>query len=293
MLKIVYLYTSWCDYSFVQYIEKNFKITTINVKSNLKKIDTYANKFDVTLFTDYKGNLLFSVGNKVRKFVDETFQLKPYLKYAFNCIFFNTLFSNYACGVSNFFTFLILSIKYELNYDNIVQKFNIIKVGKYKSNKCSQIKVKDEPSYPLDERDPFTLELKTNLDRIVKKFNIKIWLMQSETPLILTFHFFYHTEIMCIDIFNHIVEVLNEYLSDIVPRKRLMTNSEESDSESEYTYVEEKTEDEVTVSGVSESWRGEDESAIKSNLGSVSNLNVDDFDLKSTFKKSGKSSKNN
>lgn len=52
------------------------------------------------------------------------------------------------------------------------------------------IKVKDEPTYPLDESDEFTLELKTRLDRIVKKYNVKIWVMQCEIPLILKFHFF-------------------------------------------------------------------------------------------------------
>jgi len=50
-----------------------------------------------------------------------------------------------------------------------VQKFNIIKVGKYKSTKSTQILVKDDPTYILDERDEFTLELKNRIDKIVKK----------------------------------------------------------------------------------------------------------------------------
>jgi len=60
----------------VQYIEKNFKITTQCIKNNVKKFDQLANKFDAMVYSDYKGTVFISVGNKIRKFIDETNQLK-------------------------------------------------------------------------------------------------------------------------------------------------------------------------------------------------------------------------
>lgn len=107
--------------------------------------------------------------------------------------------------------------------------------------------------------------------------------MQSEIPFILKFHYFYHTEIMCIDIFNHIVEVLNEYLSDIVPRKRMLTNSDE-DEESEYTYMEEKTDDESNISGYGSASNLDSNSRDPSQKSFVKNeLNTSTVNLKDTI----------
>lgn len=53
----MYLYTSWCDPSFVQYVEKNFKITTQNIRNNVRKFDQLASKFDAMIYSDYKGVL--------------------------------------------------------------------------------------------------------------------------------------------------------------------------------------------------------------------------------------------